>query len=225
MGVSTDEMTRIVTAVLIGLALAVSLPAHGKGPLIEDERLAEVKAELEALFDQVDEAGLPGPLFEAKVREGLVKKVPAKKILGALSKLEKSCLEAKKLIEESGLEASPARIGAVSQVLSLGVGKEDVARLLSELSKAKAGTDAVAKSLLVVAMMKESGTPGPAAVDKVLVIVDSFGEKGLDDWIKKNSKSLTKDGAKKKAKGKPGQKKHKAKGKAKGKAPGKSHGK
>ncbi|MBW2264107.1 MAG: hypothetical protein JRG91_19255 [Deltaproteobacteria bacterium] len=218
-------MTRLLTVFLLLLGLTVSAPAQaGKGSLLEDERLYGVKTDLAALFERVDEAGLPGPLFEAKVREGLVKKVLPKKILGALGKLEKVCLEAKKLLVASGLKASPASIGSVAQVLSLGVAKQDVARLLAGLADAKAGPGVVAKSLLVVVMMSEGGTKGTAAVDQVLAIVVSAGEKGLDDWIGKNVKSAKKGGGqskKKKAKGKSGKKKHKAKGKA----PGKSHGK
>ena len=91
-------------------------------------------------------------------------------------------------------------------------------------SEAKAGPGVVGKSLLVVVMMREGGAEGTAAVDQVLTIVDSVGQKGLDDWIEKNLKSVKKSAgqskSKKKAKGKPGKKKHKAKGKA----PGKSHG-
>ncbi len=205
------------TALVLALALAAALPAAAdKESPLDDARLEEVKPDLEALFERVDEAGLPGPLFEAKVREGLVKKVAPEKILAALGSLEKSCLEAKKLLEASGLKAKPAHIGAVSQALSLGVAKKDAARLLDGLAAAKAGTGMVGKSLLVVVMMVEAGVAGSEAVDRVLAIVASGGEKGLDAWIKKNTKSAKKSGAPSKGKA--------AKKKAKGKAPGKSHG-
>ncbi len=215
--VSTDEMTRLLKAIVLGLVLAFCLPAHaGKGSLLEDERLEGVKAELKALFERIGEEGLPGPLFEAKVREGLVKKVPPEKILGALGTLEKRCLEAKTLLETSGLKASPGHIGSVSQALEAGVSKQDAARLLAGLSEVDAGKNLVGKSVLVVVMMREGGTDGAQAVDRTLAIVESGGEKGLDEWIKENSKSAKKD----ETKANPGKKKPKAKGKA----PGKSHG-
>lgn len=205
------------TALVLVLALAAAMPAAAdKESPLDDARLEEIKPDLEALFERVDEAGLPGPLFEAKVREGLVKKVAPEKILAALGSLEKSCLEAKKLLEASGLKTQPAHIGAVSQALSLGVAKKDAARLLDGLAAAKAGTGMVGKSLLVVVMMVEAGVAGSEAVDRVLAIVESGGEKGLDAWIKKNTKSAKKSGAPSKGKA--------AKKKAKGKAPGKSHG-
>jgi hypothetical protein len=218
-------MTRLPAAAVLALGLSLCFPAlAGTAKVLEDERLAEVKTDLEGLFERIDEAGLPATMFEAKVREGLVKKVPPAKILGALGKMEKTCLDARKLLVASGLKATPSLIGSVFQALQAGVSKDDAARLLEGLVESKASQDLVGKSLLVVVMMRESGTAGTEAVSKTLAIVDADGKSGLDAWLKKNSKSTKKGGSKsqdKKAKGKPGKKKHKAKGKS----PGKSHGK
>jgi len=218
-------MTRNPSIVVLGLALVLSGPVlAAPGSLLEDERLSDVKADLQALFERVQEAGLPGALFEAKVREGLVKKVPAGKILGALGALEKRCLRAKELLQASGMKPSPGRIASVSQALVAGVSDEDVGRLLSALVEAKAGQGTISKTLLVVVMMQEGGSGSTEAVDQALAILHGSGEKGLDSWIKKHTKSVkapTSVSGDKKAKGKAGKKKHKAKGKA----PGKSHGK
>jgi hypothetical protein len=216
-------MSRKPAIVVLGIALVLSGPVlAAQGSLLEDERLADVRSDLEALFERVQEAGLPGALFEAKVREGLVKKVPSAKIVGALGVLEKRCLEGKKLLQASGLKPTPGRIGSVTQALAAGVSSEDVGRLLCALVEAKAGQGTIDKSLLVVVMMREGGTEGSAAVDGALAIVHASGSKGLDDWIKKHSKSTKKTTSPTKGKkGKAGKKKHKAKGKA----PGKSHGK
>ena len=211
-----------MTAVLL-LGFALAAPAMAaKGDPLDDERLAPVKADVEVLFERADEAGYPSAIFKAKVREGLVKNVPAKKILAALLAIEKRCAEGKKLIAASKMKASPPLVGAVAQVLALGVSSEDVAKLLGGLKTAKADKKVVDKSLLVVTMMSEGGEDGTKAVSEVLAIVDSGGLTGLDAWIVKNLKSGKASGgsAKHKTKGKSGKKKHKAKGKA----PGKSHG-
>lgn len=221
----TLNSATLVAIVVLGLPLLAH--AAQKAPsVLEDERLEGVRAEMVALFMQVEEAGLPVALFEAKVREGLVKKVEPAKILSALGKLEERCSKAMGLIEKSGMKPTASSVGYTAELMQLGVGEEDAARLLDGLSKADAAL--LEKGLIVTIMMREQGVAGPEAVDRVLAIVEKGGKKGLDTWLESTSKkgSKDKDGKKKSKtkKSKKGPKKSSGKAKAPGKSP-KSHGK
>lgn len=216
----------VVPVLVLLVGLVIPAPARaGTPPILEDERLEEVKAEVAAVFEKVDEGDLPEALFVAKVREGLVKKVEAKKIVVALEKLEGRCSRAKQLISSSGLKPVPSSIGHMADLLAKGLSDKDGARLLKEFAKAKAGTALLDKGLVAAIMMTDKGLGTTQAVDKVLSILKKGGSKGLESWIKTAyAKGYESEGKSKdsKAKGKKGPKK------PKGKAPGKSskpHGK
>lgn len=220
-------MTRGAT-VLLMLILAGPATAGEAPQILEDERLSEVKGELEALFEGLAEAKLPEELFVAKIREGLVKKVEAKKILAALEKLEIRCRKAVKILASGGYKASASSTGYAAELMGLGAGEEQVRSLVAGLAKAKADVAFLDKALVVAIMMVEAGTPAGEAVDEVLGIVEKDGQKGLDAWIEKQSKSGTKTGKVKTSPGGPKGKPGHGKSSGKAKSPGKSqkhHGK
>jgi hypothetical protein len=227
-GVMARLGTWLLPAWAAGAILAApAFPAEqeGKGGLpevVEDARLDEVRPELEGLFAEVDEEGLPLEIFTAKVREGLVKKVAPQKIASALEKLLITAKQASGLLEESGREPAPGLVRFMTELLGMGVGKQDAVRFLEGFAKADPKT--LEKGLIVALMMVEKGAGGPEAVDGVLGIYGKDGSKGLDAWMKSASSKGGKSGKKKpdSKKDKPGKGKPAPHGDAKG--PGKSPG-
>jgi hypothetical protein len=225
-------MNRLSPALAVAVCLIAATPTASHAgeksapAVVADARLDEVRSDIEALFAQVDEAGLPEALFEAKVREGLVKKVAPAKILAALGALKTRCVKAKELITGSGAKPTSASIGYTAELLAQGVAEKDAARLLAGLSKGKKDAVLVERGLFAAIMMVEQGASGAEAVDRILGIAAKHGKKGIDSWIageiKKASKAKGGDKKSKSKKSKP--KKGPKKGPGKSKSP-KSHGK
>lgn len=203
-----------------GLVLAFPDPCLGEkgkqepASVVEDESLAEVKVELEALFARIQESKLPAKLFEAKAREGIVKKVPAKKILAALVTLEKRCVTASTLLSKAGLKATEPNIELAVSLLAAGLNEAQLEKLLEGISAGKLDPSYDEKALLIALVLTETGGNGPGAVTTVVDLVKTRGQKGIDTWFEKNKGS------------KKGKKPGKAKGKAKAKGkPHKPHAK
>ncbi len=184
-----------ISFVVLVLALVAAPALAGEGgeagaSLLDDPRLVEVKADLEALLDSLGEEGLPVEPFEAKIREGLVKKVAPSKILAALEAMHVRFVKVTALFVKSGAKKGKASVQLGAGLLAAGTSETDVARLLAGLASCELDKTSVDKALLVALMMTEKGN-GDTAVDEVLAILGKKGTKGLDAWLAKQKSTAT----------------------------------
>ncbi len=85
-----------------------------------DPRVRAVRAQLEALRDQLAAEGLPSQMIAEKVAEGLSKHVPAAPILGACQRLAQQILAARGVALEVHLPADEALIRALVDAQAVG---------------------------------------------------------------------------------------------------------
>jgi hypothetical protein len=211
---------------LLVLVLALGLSSQavaGTPDVVEDARLETVQADLAQVFEAAEEEGLPAGILEDKIREGLAKKVPAKKILAAVVKLEKVCSEASAMLVKAGHKPAKLTVRYTAELMQSGVSKTETKRLLDAF--AKWGKKDLGKGLLAALAVRETGSTSTEAVDRVLGAYKKKGVKGLDSLLKETSKSPGKPVKKpgKSSKGKSPKKPSKAPGKSKGSKG--SHGK
>ena len=166
---------------------APALAGDGDGSLLDDPRLEKVSEDLAGIFDALEDDGLPVGMLEAKIREGLVKKVAPEKILGAVRVLDGRLRKFASLVEDASQPATAGSYELGTQLLAFGLADTDARRLLEGFSDAKLDAKDTEKGLLVTVMAVEKGkTPGQA-VDHVLSILADGGKKGLDAEIAKHA--------------------------------------
>jgi hypothetical protein len=184
------RFNRTASSALLVAGFLVAVPARAlASDLLEDPRLSEVKADLSSILEDATAKGLPAELLEAKIREGLVKKVAAHKIVTATKVLEGQCEKASKLLGKAGIAPSAKEIGLVVSLAAAGLSDGDAKRLFAGLVASKLDSSYREKALLITLAITEKGTPAKDAVTQVLSIVAKQGEKGLDGWGKKKKSS------------------------------------
>lgn len=158
--------------------------------VLEDERLKEIKKEVEAIFKEVEAVALPPEPFISKVREGLAKKAKPEKIVAALKLLKVRYVKAFSMLKGKKLSTSLENLGAVADMLSGGVKEKSIKYLLAEVKDRGVAGHKHEIVLLSVYLLKlrNGGLEEKDALNKVIKL---YREKGLD--------RIKKDIAKKKA--------------------------
>jgi len=155
---------------------------------LSDARLSGSKLEFQSFFSGLEEEKLPAGPFLSKVREGLAKKVEAKKILKALRTLKARYLKSRGLLDAAGIAPSAQALGAVSDMLAAGVKEAHIGSLLGELeNQDEAGREkGVVLLSACLLRLRDSGLNDDQALKKTL---KAYRKHGLDGVKKEMAKS------------------------------------
>jgi len=192
----------------LAAALVLSMPCHGLAQvgdtpqasppgldvdslgaeiadLLSDARLQDTRPELEAFFSDIEAGQLPAGPFLSKVREGLAKKVEAKKILKALKTLRARYGKAHGLLNAAGIGSSAQALGAVSDMLAAGVKETHIGSLLGELeTEDKAGQQkGVVLLSACLLRLRDTGLSDDKALKRTLKAYRKQGLEGVKKEI------------------------------------------
>jgi len=163
--------------------------------LLSDERLKDAKGDLEAFFGEVEKEGLPSEPFASKVREGLTKKVEAKKIVKALHQMRERYRKAHAYMKGAGVAASVEGLGATADLVGAGIEEKSIKAILAELK----GKDVEAQkkgAVLMSACLLQLMGGGMSAADALKKTLKAYRSKGIEGLKKEmeKSKDQTKSG-------------------------------
>jgi len=158
--------------------------------LLSDERLKDAKGDLEAFFGEVEKEGLPAEPFANKIREGLAKKVEAKKIVKALHQMRERYRKAHAYMKGAGVAASVEGLGAMADLVGAGVGEKSIKAILAEL-KGKDGEAQKKGAVLLGAFLLQLRDGGMSEADALKKTLKAYRSKGLAGLQKEMEKWKT----------------------------------
>lgn len=134
-------------------ALLSFAPLAQGGNLPADLRLAETRDELQAIVDDVHQAGLPEEVIIDKVREGLAKGIPAARLLAVAREMKRRLVEARGQVDgrtrTPGVAIPSTLLRAIVEARAGGASPADVSAVLdvvaagADLSTATRGVEAL----------------------------------------------------------------------------------
>lgn len=163
-------MTTLLTTLWLALAIAAlpvavqAQPASAgvtdRSSVLEHPSLSAERARLSALIDESHQAGLPDALLIEKVREGLAKRVPAARIVQAVTLLHDRMQVAARLLGQAPRSAAAERQRAVVglvDALNAGLTESDLASVIAQLGTAARDPKVVAEVAVTLAELAERG--------------------------------------------------------------------
>lgn len=162
----------IVMVSVLALPLVTHAQARNLDPstraLLADPALATEGARLGELIASIDPSALPQALLIEKVREGLAKRVPAARIVQAVTVLRDRLLVVDRLLEASARTPATARSAAaiaLVDALNAGLSEAELATVLRALGGAARELSVVREVAITMAELAERGFGGSAVVN------------------------------------------------------------
>lgn len=175
--------------VLAALALLGAAGPAAAQSAFEEPRLESVRDRLEAAASTARTEGLPVELLEAKVREGLAKRVPPPRIAAAVDTLLEDLRTADRLVSRvSGVDGADrkALVRGATEALTAGADARAVDRLIASIARSDAPqtTPLIQEALVVTAELAERGVDGRLAADSTRIAFDAQGRNGFRNLLR-----------------------------------------
>lgn len=184
-------MGRLVAIVTLSIALAAALApqrANAQSPAA-DARLAGVRPQLEAARRAAASESLPPEWIDAKIAEGLAKRVPPQSIAAAVQTLLGRMRTADRLLRP--LPGRPSATGrrralrATVDALAAGAPERGIGAIVSDIARSRSARawDDAREAMVVVAELGERGFGGGEAANLARRAYGQRGRDGLSDVL------------------------------------------
>lgn len=174
--------------VLAAVALLWAAGTAEAQSAFEEPQLESVRDRLEAAVATARTEGLPTEPLEAKVREGLAKRVPPPRIAMAVDTLLKNLRTADRLVGRVPGDNDTDREALVlsaTEALTAGADSRALDRLVTSLARSDVSdtTPLIQEALVVTAELAERGVDGTLAADSTRIAFRSQGRTGFRNLL------------------------------------------